>query len=148
MANVTTLAIGGTTNTSYGQTGLEVIKHEIDIKEAVDAGLATTEYVVALNIPANTHLYVYQANVVNALSLGAGARIDIGDSGSATRFVNNATTLTAGTNLTLAAGQFFYGTANTVRITVTGGTIASGKIRLVFGLVNCQRVEATGSPGL
>lgn len=148
MANVTTLAIGGTVNTAYGQTGLEIVKHEIDIAEAVSAGLATTDYVVAINIPANTHLYVYQANVVDALSLGAGARIDIGDSADDDRFVTNATTLTAGTNLTLAAGQFFYGTANTIRVKVTGGTIASGKLRFVFGLVDCSRVEATGSPDL
>lgn len=148
MTNVTTLAIGGTVNTSFGQKTPQTISHEIDIATAVTKGLATTEHVVVINIPAHTHVQVYNATVVNALSLGAGARIDIGDSTSDTRFVNNATILTAGTNLTLALGEAYYATANTLRLKVTGGTIASGLIRFTIGLVDCTRNTAAVAPAL
>ena len=148
MTNVTTLAIGGTVNTSFGQKTPQTVSHEIDIATAVSRGLATTEYVVAINIPAHTHLQLYNATVVNALSLGAGARIDIGDSADDDRFVTNATTLTAGTNLTLAVGERYYATADTLRIKVTGGTIASGLIRFTIGLVDCTRNPAATAPTL
>jgi hypothetical protein len=148
MTNVTNLAIGGTVNTSFGQKTPQVVSHEIDIATAIANGLNTTEFVVVLNIPAHTHVQLYNATVVNALSLGSGARIDIGDSGSATRFVNNATTLTAGTNLTLAASERYYATADTLRLTVTGATLASGLLRFTIGLVDCTRNAAAVAPTL
>lgn len=147
MANVTTLKLGGSSNVGTGfVTGMEYYVHEIDIAEAVAAGLATTEYVEVVTLPADSFLDILQVEVVDALSLGTGARIDLGDSADDDRFVTNATTLTAGTNLTLAVNRFAYGSANSLRLKVTGATIASGKLRFVFGLVDTARIEAGGSP--
>lgn len=96
-----------------------------------------------LNVPADTYLTVEQVEVVTALSLGAGARIDVGDSASATVFVNNATTLTAGTNLTVASVKGssgnVYTAADTIRVKVTGGTIATGKLRFVGTIMSTVR---------
>ena len=147
MANVTTLKLGGATNVGTGFiSGFEYFVHEIDIADAVAAGLATTEYVEVVSLPADTVLDVVQVEVVTSLSLGAGARIDLGDSIDDDEFVTNATTLTAGTNLTLAATRFVYSAADSLRLKVTGGTIASGKIRFVFGLLDTSRIEAGTSP--
>lgn len=133
MSNVTTLAKGGTSGVAGETIGIRRWTHEIDIADAVAAGLATTEYVVVVNIPADTYFTLEQVEVVTALSLGAGARIDIGDSADDDEFVSNATTLTAGTNLTLAkvngSSGNVYTAADTLRLKVTGGTIASGLLR-------------------
>jgi len=149
MSNVTTLKIGGDSNVATGAvSGMEYFFHEIDIAEAVTAGLATTEYVEVVGLPADSFLDLKQVEVVEALSLGAGARIDLGDSGDDDRFVTNATTLTAGTNLTLAVTSRAYSAADSLRLKVTGGTIATGKIRFVFGLLDTARVEAGDAPTL
>lgn len=146
MANVTTLAMGGTTNVAVGNSvGSNLMKFEVDIAEAVTAGLATTEYVVVVNIPADTYFQLRQVEVVETLSLGAGARIDIGDSVDDDEFVTNATTLTAGTNLTLLKSNLSNGdvtpTAETLRLKVTGGTIATGKLRFVFEMDATDRLQ-------
>ena len=136
MANVTTLAKGGTANTGISSKAPQIVTHEVNIASAVTAGLATTEYVVVTNIPADTYFRLLQVEVVTALSLGAGARIDLGDSADDDEFVSNATTLTAGTNLTLLKGDGssgdVYTAADTLRLKVTGGTIASGVLRFVW----------------
>lgn len=145
MSTVTTLAKGGTSGVAGETITVRRWEHEIDIASAVTAGLATTDYVVVVNIPANTYFTVEQVEVVTALSLGAGARIDLGDSGSATVFVNNATTLTAGTDLTIASrtgnasNGAVYTSADTLRCKVTGGTIASGKLRFVGTIMSAAR---------
>jgi hypothetical protein len=148
MANVTKLAIGGTTNVAFPMTINNIIKHEIDIAEAVAAGLLTTEKVRITSLPEDTFLTLYQVEVINALSLGAGARIDIGDSSSDTLFVNNATTLTAGTNLTIATQAKLYTAADNLQLKVTGGTLATGRLRFVFGVIDTTRAKAGTSPAL
>lgn len=136
MTNVSTLKKGGSTGVGVGANyAPQLVHHEIDIAAAVAAGLATTEYVVIATIPANTWLRMLQVEVVTACSLGAGARIDVGDATTATQFVNNATTLTAGTDLTLAAyigATEVYYASNELRMKVTGGTLASGVIRFAW----------------
>lgn len=143
MANVTTLAKGGTANTGISSRVPQIVTHEMNIASLVSAGLLTTEYAVVLNVPADTAFRLLQVEVVTSLSLGAGARIDVGDSGSATRFVNNASTLTAGTNLTIAnatgSGGEVYTAADTIRLTVTGGTLASGILRFVWQQADTSR---------
>jgi len=145
MANVTTKAAGGTS--SAGINGGKFKYHEIDIAELVTSGLATTEYAVVVNIPADSFFRLHQVEVVTALSLGAGARIDIGDSADDDEFVTNASTLTAGTNLTLlkndGSSGSVYGAADTLRLKVTGGTIATGKLRFVYELDSTARNAAT-----
>lgn len=143
MANVTTLAKGSTSGVAGETIGIKRWTHEIDIADAVTAGLATTEYVVVVNIPADTYFTLEQVEVVTALSLGAGARIDIGDSADDDEFVSNASTLTAGTNLTLlkvnGSSGNVYTAADTLRLKVTGGTIASGKLRFVGTIMSTER---------
>lgn len=148
MANVTTLALGGTSNIGTGFGTSELYVHEIDIADAVAAGLATTEDVKVLNFPADCFFELLQVEVVTALSLGAGARIDLGDSSSDTLYVNNATTLTAGTNLTIATGSKLYTAANTLDLKVTGGTIATGVLRFVFRMSDTSRIAVGGAPDL
>jgi hypothetical protein len=136
MANVTSLAKGGTANSPATNRAPNIVTHEVNIASAVAAGLATTEYVVVTNIPADTYFRLLQVEVVTSLSLGAGARIDLGDSADDDEFVSNATTLTAGTNLTLLKGDGssgdVYTAADTLRLKVTGGTLASGILRFVW----------------
>jgi len=144
MANVTTLASGGTTG--VGPLGLIAPRrwtHEIDIADFVTAGGLTTEYAVVINIPVDTYFTLEQVEVVTALSLGAGARIDIGDSADDDEFVSNATTLTAGTNLTLikvnGSSGNVYTAADTLRLKITGGTIASGVLRFAGIIMSTAR---------
>lgn len=145
MANVTTLASGGTTGVGpIGTVSPRRWTHEIDIADFVAAGGLTTEYAVVVNIPADTYFTLEQVEVVDALSLGAGARIDIGDSADDDEFVSNATTLTAGTNLTLlkvnGSSGNVYTAADTLRLKITGGTIASGKLRFAGLIMSTARI--------
>ena len=55
--------------------------------------------------------------------------MDIGDAGNDDLYVSNATTLTADTELTITStNRKAYKAAGSIRLKVTGGTIASGKI--------------------
>lgn len=139
MANVTTLAKGGTSGSAAYDAPLKVQKLEMDIAKLVAAGLLTTEYAVALNIPANSVLYVWAVRNATALSMGSSPAISVGDSSSATLFVNAASTLTADTNHTVATASKTYSTANTLRLTLTGGTLASGSIEIVYSLIPLGR---------
>lgn len=146
MANVTNLK-KGSGNVLVSSAAPEVIKHEIDIADAVREGLATTEYVTVLDLPADTYIQIKQIEIVESLSLGAGARIDVGDSTDDDEFVTNATTLTAGTNLTLTADvEKTLTSADEIRLKVTGGTIASGIIRFVVEAQDLSRVAPSKEP--
>lgn len=149
MANVTTLAAGSTSGVAIGKGKFK--QHEIDIADFVAAGGLTTEYAVVVNIPVDSYFRLHQVEVVTALSLGAGARIDIGDSADDDEFVSNATTLTAGTNLTLlkndGSSGSVYTAADTLRLKITGGTIASGVLRFVYELDSTARIAPTSFVG-
>lgn len=148
MANQTTLALGGS---SYviGQDVPRKWSHEIDIADA--AGTVTTGgYTVVINIPADTKFTLEQVEVVEAISLDASSsRIDIGDSADDDEFVSNATTLTAGTNLTLlknnGSSGNVYTSADTLRLKLTGDKMAggtadaTGKLRFVGTIMSTAR---------
>lgn len=117
----------------------QTIHYEIDMANValdVTAGtFVSADQYVAIALPAFTTLVGLQAICVTALSLGAGAAVSIGDTGSGTRFVNGASTLTAGTVLTQAVTANplkFYSAGDQLLITITGATIASGVLRLVI----------------
>jgi len=132
MANVTTLSAGSNNSLAIGTSVPKTYKFEVDIADAVTAGLLTTEYVTVFTFPADTYLEILNIEVTTACSLGAGARIDVGDTTDDDEFVTNATTLTAGTNLTLTADSVkTLVAADEIRLKVTGGTIASGVISFV-----------------
>lgn len=137
MSNVSTLKKGGSTGTGGNNYAPVIVHHEIDIAAAVAAGLATTEYVVVATIPANTYFRMLQIECVDSIVLGSGARVDVGDATTATQFVSNATTLTAGTDLTLAnsiGATEVYPAASELRLKLTGASLASttGKIRFCW----------------
>lgn len=122
------------------------IHYEIDMANValdVTAGtFVSADQYVAIALPAFTSIVGLQAICVTALSLGAGARIDIGDSSAATTFVNNATTLTASTVLTQAVTTNplkFYSAGDQLLIKITGATIASGILRLVIQVGDMTR---------
>lgn len=142
MTNVTSSppALGGTTGVATKNYAPQ--KWEVEINIATYAATVTTGgYIVAVNIPEDTYFTLEQAEVITACSLDASSsRVDIGDSQDDDEFVSNATTLTAGTNLTLIKVNGSYGnvytTADTLRVKLTGDKLAggtanaTGKIRL------------------
>lgn len=131
-----------TTTTGLGADRLpayHTIHYEIDMANValdVTAGtFVSADQYVAIALPAFTELKALQAICVTALSLGAGAAISIGDTGSGTRFVNGASTLTAGTVLTQAVTTNplkFYSVGDQLLISITGATIATGVLRLII----------------
>lgn len=139
MAAVTTKKLGGTSGIARGQRSIDVITFEVKIEDFLANGGATTDYWEVMTIPANTFLEVLQLENVTALSMGSGPAVSLGDAGSATRFVNAASTLTAGTDHTIATASLFYGSAGSLRLTLTGGTLASGTIRGVLRLTDTSR---------
>lgn len=147
MADVTTKAAGGT-DTTTGKGG-EVLTHVLDIADFVAAGGATTEQFRAVNIPAKSVARLLAVEVTEALSLGTGARVDIGDSTDDDEFVTNATTLTAGTFLTLLKNDttqgLFNSTADSIEAKITGGTIATGKLKFYYELAGASRTPADGT---
>lgn len=131
MTNQTTLALGGTSGVHGDLAAVRRWTHEIDISDA--AGTVTTGgYTVVINIPADTYFTLEQVEVVTELDLDSGAsdRVDIGDSSDDDEWVSNATTLTAGTNLTLlkvnGTPGNVYTAADTVRLKLTGDKMAGG----------------------
>lgn len=158
MANQTTLAKGGST-IAVGTSAPTRWTHEIDIADAAGT-VATGEYTVVINIPADTEFYLKQVEVVTSLSLDSGAsgRVDIGDSADDDEFVSNATTLTAGTNLTLlkydGSSGPVYTSADTLRLKLTGNKLAggtanaTGKLRFVGEIMSTLRnpIAATFTP--
>lgn len=138
MASLSTYKKGGSVTTAASLYTMP-IKHEQNIATLVAAGLATTQYSVISTIPANTYVKVLCLQNISALSLGAGPAISLGDSSSATRFVNASSVVTALTNHTLASTEFYYNAADELRLTITGGTLASGTIRAVWLFWDCTR---------
>jgi len=149
MANQTTLAAGGTSGVTGGFAPT-IWRHEIDIADA--AGTVTTGgYTVVINIPADTYFTLEQVEVVEALDLDSGSsdRVDIGDSADDDEFVSNATTLTAGTNLTLlkvnGSSGNVYTASDTIRLKLTGDKLAggtanaTGKLRFVGTIMSTAR---------
>lgn len=142
MATISTLAQGrATTSVAVGIFQPQIMKHELKLADIVTAGLATTDKVVYFNVPAGTLIEDMQVQIVDAaLSLGSGARIDVGDSSADTTYVNNATTLTNNTYLTIATATKFYSAADTIAVKITGAAIASiGTIRIVVKMNDYTR---------
>lgn len=143
MTAVTTLKKGGSVGVAAGAREVQIWDHEIKIETAIAAGLATTDYVELFSVPANTFVKVLHLENVTALSMGSGPAISLGDAGSATRFVNASSTVTLGGDHTLATSELLYTSAGSIRLTLTGGTLASGTIRVVLMVIDTSRNAAT-----
>jgi hypothetical protein len=146
MANVTTLKKGGS-GVLAGATPV-IVKHKIDIAKAVAAGLLTTEYVTLMNVPAFSNVKVLGVENIDALSMGTSPAVSVGDSGSATRWVNASTVVTAATKHTLVDTAFQYGAADTIRVTLTGGTLTSGTIAVTLSITNTNDLARAVAPTL
>lgn len=131
MTNITTTAKGGTSGEAVGGQILRLMTHEINLAD-VASTVTTGGYATIVNIPDNTYFQFIQAEVVTTLALDSGSsqRVDIGDVADDDQFVSNATTLTAGTILTLATSTgsetAVYGTSETIRLKLTGDKLAGG----------------------
>lgn len=130
---------GGTAGFSNQHLGGALVqKFQYDISAFTGA---TGDQVYLMALPAFTQINWIQAIVVTAVSVGSGPGISLGDTGSATRYVNAASTLTAGTVLTQAVTTNplkFYSAADQLLLKIAGGTLpGTGLIRFVICLSDC-----------
>lgn len=142
MTTFTTYRAGGSSNTAYGKNSGQIIKHEIRMADVVTAGAASADKFTVVTVPADTYVEVLDIEVVDA-ALGGVTRVDVGDSSSDTLFVNNASTVTSGTNFTIATVGKLYTSADAVNLKLTTGTAfsATGVVRFVLRLSDCSRVS-------
>lgn len=145
MANVLTLKRGGSTSNGVNTNHVEIIRHTIDVAAAVTAGLTTGAYVVVQTIPAHSRLKIWGLRNSTLLVLGSGPRLDLGDADDDDLYVSNATTLTSQTDHALtgdtaisatARVEKTFGTAGELRLKITGGTLTSGKIEVIYSVID------------
>lgn len=148
MANVSTLKRGGTLPVGVNTNQVDIIRHEIDIAKAVTAGLTTGAYVVVQTMPAHTRLKIWGLRNATALSLGSGPRLDLGDGDDDDLYVSNATAVTVDTDHALtgdtaisstARVEKTFGTAGELRLKITGGTLASGVVEVIYSVIDMNR---------
>lgn len=154
MANVTNQAVGGTTGYGVGvRQGSQLVVAEIDIAAAVADGLATTNQIDVLYVPANSFVEVLQAVNTSALSLGGSPDVEFGDSiigGSSDddRFVASHSTLTNGSNHTIAAAGagYLYTLPAILKAKITGDAVASGTVRYVVRITDTNAADPFVAP--
>jgi len=133
-------ATGGPVSVGNSQLPIAVSKTVIDINKLENGTnnvsaitLASGDAVVVQQIPANTILLGLQ--VICTITDTGSSTVSVGDSGSATRYVNAASTPTAGTVLTQATTTNplrFYSTADTLRLTLNGTYTTASKGAYLF----------------
>lgn len=134
---------GGDDTVAAGDMVKFMGKVEIDMADvAADTDFTTADSYTVLYIPTDSFFTLHQVECVTTLS--GITRIDIGDEDDDDEFVSNATTLTAGTNLTITKathsdGAYVSGTAGQVRVKITG-TPSTGRLRLVYEYAGGQDV--------
>lgn len=138
MTTFTSLRQGGTTTVALGKTQSQVFKHEFKATDVIALPQVAGDKVVAFTVPANTYVEFLQAEIVDASMTGT-TRIDIGDAAGDTTYVSNASTLTVGTDLTIALVGKFYGSADTIFVKYTTGALTAGNIRLVVRFTDLNR---------
>jgi hypothetical protein len=145
MANSTGLKRGGATGAAITQYKVPVIKAVVDIADAVADGLTTGGYVAVQTIPAGTRLKIWGVRNATALSLGSGPEIELGDGDDDDLFMATISSETAGVDHALTGDSAISSTAKTektytaageLRLKVTGGTIASGKVQITYSLID------------
>jgi len=143
-------ATGGPIGIGNSQLPLAVSKTVIDINKLMNGtnnvaaiALGAADQVVVQQFPANTILVGLQA-IITTLVDSSTTRIDLGDGGSATRYVSNYTTpFTVGSVLTQALTTnplYFYTTADKLLLKLTGTytTSSQGAIRFVIYTVDAS----------
>lgn len=151
MANNTSVKLGGTGLLSADSTRLGAAQRIcVDVAVAIAKGgaMASADTIAVVDIPANTKIIFHRAYFLTTASLGTSPTVSVGDAGSATRYVNAANTVTAGTDATVVATLNTIGNIYTaagqlrVQISNSGGTITSGKIWLVFEALDMSAPQA------
>lgn len=133
----TSMTYGGTGQPAKGiGRGRQVLQASCDIANFVAYGGTTTQSVKLANVPANTLVIVHAVWNATALSLGSGPAISVGDSASNTQWVNANSTTTANTYATLANTSKSYTAADALTVTITGGTLASGRVVVFYELLD------------
>ena len=148
-----------------GSTGLvavgnaqpvRLVKIELDIADV--ASTVTTGGLVKYILPANTYFQFLYAEVIDTLDLDSSTsdRVDIGDASDDDQYVSNATTLTAGTALTIATSThtdgLVTGAADFLSVKLTGDKLAggtanaTGKLRMVVLVGDCSRLAPMTVP--
>jgi hypothetical protein len=137
MAISTTSPIyGGTSGVSNKHLGVAIQKFEYDLSTFTGAS-ADQAYLIA--IPAKTILLGLQAELVTATT--GVTRFDLGDTSSATLFVSNHATFTAGSVMTQAVTTNplkYYATADKLLLKITG-VPATGTLRFLTLMVDATR---------
>jgi hypothetical protein len=144
-------ATGGPLSVGNSPQPISVSKTVIDINKLMNGTnnvaaitLASGDSVVVQTIPANT--IVLGLQVIVTITDAESSTVSVGDSGSATRYVNAASTLTAGTVLTQALTTnplHYYAAADTLRIQFNGTytTSSTGAYRFTI-----WTLDATADP--
>lgn len=136
-------ATGGPIGVGNSQLPFAVSKTTLNLNKILNGtnniasqAITTGDAVIFQQLPANTVLVGLQ--VIVTITDNASSSVSVGDSGSATRFVSAAATLTAGTVLTQAVTTNplrFYSTADSLRMTFNGTYVAAtsvGEYRFVI----------------
>lgn len=132
--------IGGSTGVTQRR-----IDHEINIAtvKAANSGLTTNDKITLFDVPANTLVRIHQIEIKTAGTIAT--RLDVGDNAADTTWVNNATTLTTGTDLTLATTSKFYGAADAVTLKL-GNAATTGVVRIIAEMVDTNQYPRAVPP--
>lgn len=143
--------VGGTVGTpnSFNALGRGVQKYQWDVAKfvSVDSFVAgDTEKLIV--IPARTLLVIHAVYPDTALALGGTPVFSLGDSGSATRYINASSNITAGTSFTIATTSKLFDTADYLLLTLNNstGTVTSGTFTVVYELIDCSAATGSGKP--
>ncbi len=145
---MTNITIGGSAGLVAAGPAQPVRLAKITLDISDVASTVTTGGLVKYILPANTYFQFLYAEVVTAISLDASAsRIDIGDADDDDQYVSNASTLTAGTALTIVTPThtdgLVTGAADFLAVKLTGDKLAGGTanatgvLRMVVLLGDC-----------
>lgn len=148
MTNVTNQKKGGEINIAVGNQRVAVIRHEIDIAEAVASGFTSGDLINVVTAPTDSFIEVLQVENATALSLGATPEVELGDGVDDDLFIAASTEVAVGGNHAIAVGNKLYTSEDTVSLKISGGTVTSGTIRLVLRMTDTSRREVGVAPKL
>lgn len=157
MADYNGYVIGNTTGIATGTGPLRFLQIEFNVADFIEdefAGVAqnwaSPKTIKLMDVDADVYLELMQAEVVTAFSLGAGAELELGDETDDDEMIAAASTLTAGTNLTITKSSLTNGlilsAAEDLNLKLTGATVASGLVRFVFKVGEAARIAPAVVP--
>lgn len=100
------------------------------------AALAATDTLEVIPVLANTLVLAVGVQVTTAE--GAVATMDVGDSGSATRYLSNADLNAVGATASALTSPYLYTTASNIRITLDHNSIDAAVARVWAVIVDCN----------